>query len=117
MSVLQCPDTYCKTTVTIQSKLIACPRCRRILKEIEPAYNAWAYYVGKYLVGYDGGIYLVIRHDPHPGAGFYLQAATSTCSAPWRDISERAVDRTFHQDYTLNFQKVAKETGFTIPER
>lgn len=55
--------------------------------------------VGHYVVG--EAVYRIIEWDS--SHGFYLEAVSSDCERVWKDISERAIDRTFYGDWHSNF--------------
>ena len=60
----------------------------------------WKDMVGHYIAGHDG-VYLIIEYDR--SHGFYIQAVSSGCERAWRDLSERAIDRTYYGDWHPNF--------------
>ena len=61
----------------------------------------WSDMVGHYVVG--DGVYRIIEWGGPGGHGFYLEAVSSDCDRAWKDISERAIDRTFYGDWHPNF--------------
>lgn len=67
----------------------------------------WAAMVGR-LCTHRGGVYRIIEWGGRGGHGFYLEALSSNCHAPWLDISEAAIDRTVFGDWTPRFWRVQK---------
>ncbi len=67
--------------------------------------------VGKLFKAWDGNIYFCESHDP---SGYWMMPTDG--SAEWRNVSERAIGRTFHEVYEIEPGRFfCRFGGVTLP--